>query len=289
MARDIFRGTGVALVTPFTKALTVDYDAIRKHLDFVLDGKVNYLVVNGTTAESATTTAAEKAEILKQVKQHVNGRVPIMYGLGGNNTLQVTETIATTDFEGIDAILSVSPAYNKPSQQGIYQHFIHIAEASPVPVMLYNVPSRTGSNMTADTTLKLALHHNIFGIKEASGNLEQCMSIAKHRPEGFLLISGDDMLTVPMVSFGAEGAISVLANAFPEKFSQMVQYALEDNFKEAASLLLSLTDISPLMYEEGNPVGVKVLLERFGICNAHVRLPLVDASSGLKDKIHKLI
>ncbi|MHA6248001.1 4-hydroxy-tetrahydrodipicolinate synthase [Pontibacter sp. CAU 1760] len=289
MARDIFRGTGVALVTPFTKALTVDYDAIRKHLDFVLDGNVNYLVVNGTTAESATTTAAEKAEILKLVKQHVNGRVPIMYGLGGNNTLQVTETIASTDFEGIAAILSVSPAYNKPSQQGIYQHFIHIAEASPVPVMLYNVPSRTGSNMTADTTLKLALHDNIFGIKEASGNMEQCMAIAKHRPEGFLLISGDDMLTVPMVSFGAEGAISVLANAFPEKFSQMVQYALEDNFKEAASLLLSLTDISPLMYEEGNPVGVKVLLERFGICNAHVRLPLVDASAGLKDKIHKLI
>lgn len=279
----------MALVTPFTRELAVDYDALRKLLDFVLEGKVNYLVVNGTTAESPTTTFAEKTEILDFIKQHINGRVPLMYGIGGNNTLQITETIAATDFEGIDAILSVSPAYNKPSQQGIYQHFLHIAEASPVPVMLYNVPGRTSSNMTADTTLRLALHENIMGIKEASGNLEQCLLIAKHKPEDFILVSGDDMMAVPMISFGAEGAISVLGNAYPEKFSNMVQQALDGNFKGAADLLLSFIDINPLLYEEGNPVGVKVLLERFGICTASVRLPLVEASAGLRDKIDKLI
>lgn len=289
MVRERLRGTGVALVTPFTKELAVDYDALQKLLGFVLEGKVNYVVVNGTTAESATTTVAEKTAILAFVKQHINGRVPLLYGIGGNNTQQVTETVAATDFNGIDAILSVSPAYNKPSQQGIYQHFLQIADTSPVPVMLYNVPGRTSSNMTADTTLKLALHENIIGIKEASGNLEQCMLIAKHKPEDFMLISGDDLMAVPMISFGAEGAISVLANAYPEKFSNMIKLSLDGCFNEAASLLLSFVDINPLLYEEGNPVGVKVLLERFGICTTAVRLPLVEASSGLKDKIVKLL
>lgn len=279
----------MALVTPFTKELAVDYAGLGKLLDFALDGNVNYLVINGTTAESATTTDKEKAEILTFVKQHVNGRVPLMYGLGGNNTQQVIDTIAATDFDGLDAILSVSPAYNKPSQLGIYQHFLMIAEASPVPVMLYNVPGRTSSNMTAETTLKLALNENIIGIKEASGNLEQCMGIAKHKPEDFLLVSGDDLLTVPMISFGAEGAISVLANAFPEKFSSMVQLALEGNFKEASNLLLSFVDLNPLMYEESNPVGVKALLERFGICSASVRMPLLEATSGLKARLEKLL
>ncbi len=279
----------MALVTPFTKELAVDYAGLGKLLDFALDGNVNYLVINGTTAESATTTDKEKAEILTFVKQHVNGRVPLMYGLGGNNTQQVIDTIAATDFDGLDAILSVSPAYNKPSQLGIYQHFLMIAEASPVPVMLYNVPGRTSSNMTAETTLKLALHENIIGIKEASGNLEQCMGIAKHKPEDFLLVSGDDLLTVPMISFGAEGAISVLANAFPEKFSSMVQLALKGNFKEASNLLLSFVDLNPLMYEESNPVGVKALLERFGICSASVRMPLLEATSGLKARLEKLL
>jgi 4-hydroxy-tetrahydrodipicolinate synthase len=289
MVRKKLRGTGVALVTPFTKELAVDYQALQRLLDFMLEGKVNYLVINGTTAESATTTTAEKAVVLEFVKNYVKDQVPLVYGLGGNNTQQLLETIAATDFEGITAILSVSPAYNKPSQQGIYQHFMQLADASPVPVVLYNVPGRTGSNMLASTTLKLALHENIIGIKEASGNLEQCMHIAKHKPEDFLLISGDDMLAVPMIAFGAEGAISVLANAFPEKFSSMVRQALEGNFKEAGHLLLSLVDINPLMYEEGNPVGVKVLLERFGVCTASVRLPLVEASSGLKDRLYKLL
>lgn len=289
MVREKLRGTGVALVTPFTKELAVDYDALQKLLKFVLEGNVNYLVINGTTAESSTTTSTEKAEILQFVKDYVKDQVALVYGLGGNNTQQLIENFAATDLKGITAILSVSPAYNKPSQQGIYQHFLQIADASPVPVVLYNVPGRTGSNMTAETTLKLALHENIIGIKEASGNLEQCMAIAKHKPADFMLISGDDMLTVPMIAFGAEGAISVLANAFPDKFSNMVQLALEGNFKEATELLFSFVDINPLMYEEGNPVGVKVLLERFGVCAASVRLPLVEASAGLRDKLSKVI
>ncbi|WP_276499686.1 4-hydroxy-tetrahydrodipicolinate synthase [Pontibacter litorisediminis] len=289
MIQDKLKGTGVALVTPFTKDLAVDYEALRKLLDFVLDGGVDYLVINGTTAESVTTTADEKVQILQQVKQHVNGRVPLVYGLGGNNTQQVLANIAETDWTGITAILSVSPYYNKPSQQGIYQHFVQVANAAPVPVLLYNVPGRTGSNMSGETTVKLASHDNIIGIKEASGNLEQCMYIAKHKPEDFMLISGDDLLAVPMVSFGAEGVISVLANAFPGKFSGMVRHALDGNYREASSLLLSFVDINPLMYEESNPVGVKAVLERFGVCSAQVRLPLVEASSGLKDRLYKLL
>lgn len=289
MIREKLRGTGVALVTPFKEDLSVDYDALQKLLTFVLDGGVNYLVINGTTAESVTTTAEEKAEILRVVKQQVNGSVPLVYGIGGNNTQHVLELLQTTDLEGITAILSVSPYYNKPSQQGIYQHYVQIANASPVPVILYNVPGRTGSNVTADTTLKLALHENIIGVKEASGNLEQCMVIAKHKPADFMLISGDDLLTVPMAAFGAEGVISVLANAFPEKFSKMIALALNNQFKEATTLMNDFVDLNPLMYEEGNPVGVKAVLERFGVCDPYVRLPLVEASAGLKDRVYKLL
>ncbi len=289
MIREKLRGTGVALVTPFKEDLSVDYDGLKKLLSFVLDGGVNYLVVNGTTAESVTTTTEEKAEILRVIKQEVNNKVPLVYGIGGNNTQHVLDTLKSTDLDGITAILSVSPYYNKPSQQGIYQHYVQIANASPVPVILYNVPGRTGSNVTAETTLKLAVHQNIIGIKEASGNIEQCMIISKHKPEDFMLISGDDLLTVPMAAFGTEGVISVLANAFPEKFSKMIAHSLSYQFKEASALLNDFVDLNPLMYEEGNPVGVKAVLERFGVCGAYVRLPLVEASSGLKDKIYKLL
>ncbi|MDX5417911.1 MAG: 4-hydroxy-tetrahydrodipicolinate synthase [Hymenobacteraceae bacterium] len=289
MILDKLKGTGVALVTPFASNLDVDYDGLRKLLDFTLDGGVEYLVVNGTTGESVTTTAAEKAEILAFVKKHVNGRVPLVYGLGGNNTQHILETIEKTDFEGIAAVLSVSPYYNKPSQQGIYQHYVQVADACPVPVILYNVPGRTGSNISSETTVRLAAHDNIIGIKEASGNLEQCMQIAKHKPADFMLISGDDMLTLPMISFGAVGVISVLANAFPEKFSQMIRLGLEYKFKEATDLLYDFVDINPMMYEEGNPVGVKALLERFSVCSPAVRLPLVEASAGLKDRLYNLL
>ncbi|PKV75775.1 4-hydroxy-tetrahydrodipicolinate synthase [Pontibacter ramchanderi] len=287
MIQDSLKGTGVALVTPFASNLTVDYDGLRQLLDFTIEGGVEYLVVNGTTGESVTTTTEEKAEILAFVKKHVNGRVPLVYGLGGNNTQQVLDTLQKTDLEGIAAVLSVSPYYNKPSQQGIIQHYTLIADACPVPVILYNVPGRTGSNIAPETTVRLAAHQNIIGIKEASGNLEQCMYIAKHKPADFLLISGDDMLTLPMITFGAVGVISVLANAFPEKFSNMIRLGLSNQFKEASDLLFDFVDINAMMYEEGNPVGVKVLLERFGVCGGAVRLPLVEASAGLKDRIFK--
>jgi 4-hydroxy-tetrahydrodipicolinate synthase len=289
MIQDKLKGTGVALVTPFATNLDVDYDGLRQLLDFTLEGGVEYLVVNGTTGESVTTTTEEKAEILAFVKKHVNGRVPLVYGLGGNNTQHVLDTIQKTDLKGITAVLSVSPYYNKPSQQGIYQHYVQVANACPVPVILYNVPGRTGSNISPEITVRLATHDNIIGIKEASGNLEQCMYIAKHKPADFLLISGDDLLTLPMISFGAVGVISVLANAFPEKFSNMIRLGLDNKFTEASDLLFDFVDINSMMYEEGNPVGVKALLERFGVCSPAVRLPLVEASAGLKEKLSKFL
>ena len=241
------QGTGVALITPFTQDLAVDYDSLKKLLHFTLQGGVDYLVVNGTTAESPTTSDSEKTEILTFVKNFTGGQLPIVYGIGGNNTREVVNIISNTDFNGVAAILSVCPYYNKPTQQGLYQHFVQVADACPVPVILYNVPGRTVSNLTAETTLKLGRHKNIIGIKEASGNIEQCLQIAKHKPTDFMLISGDDMLTVPMISFGAEGVISVLANAFPEKFCKMVKLALNNNYQEATQLLFEFIDINPLM------------------------------------------
>ncbi|PIQ20731.1 MAG: 4-hydroxy-tetrahydrodipicolinate synthase [Cytophagales bacterium CG18_big_fil_WC_8_21_14_2_50_42_9] len=286
---EILRGTGVALVTPFTSDFAVDYAGIAKLLQFNLAGGVDYVVVNGTTAEAATTTTEEKAAILTFIKEKVNGAVPVVYGLGGNNTLQVTEQLKQIDLNGVTALLSVSPYYNKPSQEGIYQHYRHIADASPVPVILYNVPGRTASNISAETTLRLAQHPNIIGIKEASGNIEQCMQIAKQKPADFMLISGDDLLTLPMLTFGAEGVISVLANAFPGKYSQLVKLGLENKFHEASQILFQLLDLNPLMYEESNPVGVKAALEILGICGASVRLPLIEASTSLKARLHKLL
>ncbi|GGF09887.1 4-hydroxy-tetrahydrodipicolinate synthase [Hymenobacter cavernae] len=288
---DQFRGTGIALVTPFTPTPdhAVDYVALRRLLDFTIEGGVEYLVINGTTAESPTLTAAEKTEILRVAKEHVAGRVPLVYGIGGNDTAGVEAQLHTTDLTGIAAILSVSPAYNKPTQQGIIQHYLRIADASPVPVILYNVPGRTSSNMTAETTLRLAQHHNIIGIKEASGNLEQCMVIAARKPDDFLLISGDDLLTVPMISFGAVGIISVLGNAFPERMSQMTRHALAGNYTEASKLLYEFLPLNPLMYEESNPVGVKAVLEALGLCSAAARLPLLAASGGLQERIQKLL
>ena len=286
---DKLKGTGVALITPFTPDYQIDFDGLAKLVQFNIAGGVDYLVVNGTTAESATTTQEEKDQILAFIKKQVNGARPIVYGIGGNNTGQLLECIRETDFTGITAILSVSPAYNKPSQQGIYQHFIALADASPVPLILYNVPGRTASNMVAETTLRLARHANIRGIKEASGNLEQAMQIAKYKPEHFMLISGDDMLTLPMITFGAEGVISVLANAFPEKFSTLVRLGLAHDFPQASKLLFELLDLNPLMYEESNPVGIKAVLELLGICGATVRLPLVEASTALKNKLQQML
>ncbi len=280
-----FVGTGVALVTPFKDDGTIDYDAFKKLIHHAIEGGVDYLLVNGTTGESATTSASEKAEMLAFAKKENSGRVGLVYGIGGNNTAGIVETIKNTDFNGVDGILSVSPYYNKPSQEGIYLHYKAIADASPVPVILYNVPGRTSSNIAAKTTIRLSEHRNIVAIKEASGNLEQAIEIAKYASKDFILISGDDLVTVPMISIGAKGVMSVVANAYPAQFSKMLKRALENDFKGATEILKMFIDINPCLYEEGNPVGIKQALELLGICKSNVRLPLAKASLELKEKI----
>lgn len=281
-----FFGTGVALVTPLNSNGSIDFTSLKKLLAHTAKG-VDYYVVMGTTGESATMTKDEKKEVLKFVLKNNPKKLPIVYGIGGNNTAAVLEEIAVTNFRGVSAVLSVSPYYNKPSQEGIYQHFKKIADASPVPLILYNVPGRTSSNISADTTLRLAQHKNIMGVKEASGNLEQCMKIAKDKPANFLLISGDDLLTVPICSVGGVGVISVLANAFPVIFQKMTEYALAGNYGKAKVEVFKLLAINGPMYEEGNPTGVKYLLSLLKICSPHVRLPLVEPSAGLKKKIER--
>ncbi|MGW8123467.1 4-hydroxy-tetrahydrodipicolinate synthase [Roseivirga echinicomitans] len=285
---EALKGTGVALVTPFNEDFSIDFSGLLKLLEHTAKG-VDYYVVQGTTGESATTTAKEKAAILSFVKQNNKAKLPIVYGIGGNDTQSVLDAIKSADLEGVSAILSVSPYYNKPSQEGIYQHFKIIADTSPVPVILYNVPGRTQSNIAANTTLRLAEHKNIVAIKEASGDLTQCMAISKDAPAGFLLISGDDLLTTPMMAIGAVGVISVLANAFPEVFNKLTKSALSNDFKASAQAAFEMIEINPLMYAESNPVGVKQVLEILGVCKNYVRMPLLSASDELKTKIKSLL
>lgn len=277
-----FKGTGVALVTPFHDDQTVDFESLKKLIDHVVSGGVDYLVVLGTTGESATLTSAEKKQVLKACLEYNSGRVPVMLGIGGNNTHALVNEIKNTDFYGVASILSVSPYYNKPTQEGIIAHYTALADVSPVPMVLYNIPGRTMSNMTAATTLRLSHHPNIVGMKEASGNLEQCMQIAAAMPKDFLLLSGDDLLTRPIMSIGGSGVISVLANAFPEKFKVLTHGSEEDALKTVFSLL----EINSLMYVEGNPVGIKNLLLHQGIIKTdQVRLPMLKASLELSSKI----
>ena len=280
-------GTGVALVTPFTDDLEVDFKSLKRLLNHTAKG-VDYYVVLGTTGESATLSADEKKNVLEFVRQNNNKKLPLVYGIGGNNTREVIDSINNADLNGVEALLSVSPYYNKPSQEGIFRHFTAIADASPIPVILYNVPGRTGSNITAETTLRLAKHKNIIGIKEASGNLEQCMRIARDMPRDFLLISGDDLLSVPLYALGAKGVISVLANAYPVIFRKMKEFSFAGNYAKASQEAFKLIDINPLMYEESNPVGLKALLEDMKICSGRVRLPLAEASESLHRKISAL-
>lgn len=280
-------GTGVALVTPFTATLEVDYKGLKKLLQHTAKG-ADYYVVMGTTGEAATCEDEEKRNILEFVKENNRANLPIVYGIGGNNTRHVIENIRNTDFSGVDALLSVSPYYSKPSQDGIIQHFQAVADNAPVPVLLYNVPGRTSSNLLAETTLRLAEHSNIIGTKEASGNLEQCMKIAKYMPKDFLLLSGDDMQTVAMYAVGAKGVISVLANAYPVTFKKVKEHAFAGDFAKASQQLFKLLEINGPMYEEGNPVGVKYLLQTLNVCDSHVRLPLAKASATLQHKISEL-
>jgi len=281
-------GTGVALVTPFDEKGVIDFSALEKLLHHTAKG-VDYYVVMGTTGESVTLSAEEKISVLEFVKGHNPKKLPIVYGIGGNNTQVVIDTIKKTPLKGVDAILSVSPYYNKPSQEGIYQHFKTIAKSSPLPVILYNVPGRTGSNISASTTLRLSEITNIIGIKEASGSLEQCMNIANKKPKAFMLISGDDLMTLALYAIGGVGVISVLANAYPEVFNRIKNHCRKNDFKKASSEQFKLLEINGPMYEEGNPVGVKLILNEMGICKSYCRLPLAPASQMLRKKVKELM
>jgi len=286
-----FRGTGVAIVTPFNKDYSVDYNSLTKLVEHLIKGKVEYIVVLGTTGESVTLNKEEKEKVVKHVVGVVKKRLPVVLGLGGNNTQDILDYCRDkTHFNGIDAILSVSPNYNKPNQRGIYEHYKAIAQACPVPVILYNVPGRTGSNITAETTLALAKEFkNIIAIKEASGNMEQCMKIIKNRPEDFLMISGDDLLALPLIACGADGVISVVANAYPKDLSELVRQILNGNIKDSQKLHYKLTDIIEKIFVDGNPAGIKALLEAIGICKAHLRLPLVNVNKETQAAINKLV
>lgn len=282
-----FKGVGAALITPFDEQNEIDYPGLKRLIDLVTEGGTDYLVVQGTTGESPTVSPKEKRDILAFTIENNYKKLPIVYGIGSNNTQSVLNTIKETDFTGVDAILSVCPYYNKPTQEGIIAHFTAIADASPVPVLLYNVPGRTVINMKADTIVKLAAHPNIIGIKDAGGSLEQSMELAARVPDDFLLLSGDDNLVTTMVSVGWHGVISVIANAFPKEFHELTWAALEGRFKDAARLQLAFLEFDTLLYIESNPVGIKKCLEIKGICSSDVRLPLLKASKELGEKLEK--
>ncbi|NIJ52083.1 4-hydroxy-tetrahydrodipicolinate synthase [Dyadobacter arcticus] len=282
-----FKGVGAALITPFDEQNKIDYPGLKRLIDLVTEGGSNYLVVQGTTGESPTVSSREKFDILAFTIKNNYKSLPIVYGMGGNDTLSVLENIMETNLTGVDAILSVCPYYNKPTQEGIIAHFTAIADASPVPMLLYNVPGRTVINMKPDTIVHLSAHPNIIGIKDAGGSLEQSMELAARVPDDFLLLSGDDNLVTTMVSVGWHGVISVIANAFPKEFVELTWHALEGRFKEAAKLQLAFLEFDTLLYIESNPVGIKKCLEIKGICGSDVRLPLLKASKELGEKLEK--
>ncbi len=281
-----FQGTGIALVTPFKTDFSVDFEALIKIVNFVIDGGVNYLVVLGTTGEPATLTIDEKEAVIQTIIKANNKRLPLVLGVGGNNTQQVVEELKTRDLSDFDAVLSVSPYYNKPTQEGIYQHFAAIAKVSPVPVILYNVPGRTASNMLPSTVIRLANEFkNIIGIKEAAGDIVQAMKLIQTKPKDFLVISGDDMITLPMILAGGAGVISVIGQGFPKEFSQMVQLGLNLNASEAFRLHYKIADAIDFIFEQGNPAGIKEVHRILGLSNNNVRLPLVSVNKELSDKL----
>ncbi|MFD2147825.1 4-hydroxy-tetrahydrodipicolinate synthase [Mucilaginibacter antarcticus] len=274
-----FYGTGIAIVTPFQADGQVDYDGLKKLINYLVDGGVEYIVSLGTTGETATLNADEKKKVWAFTAETVDGRVNLVAGIGGNNTAEVVEQVKSFDIPGYDAILSASPNYNKPTQEGIYQHYKAIAQAANLPIILYNVPGRTGSNVSAYTTVKLAKEFkNIVGIKEASGNFDQINQIMRDKPEGFLMISGDDPISLPMIALGAVGVISVVGNALPRQTSDVIRKCLNHDFKGAEKGHYSLIDITRLCFVEGSPAGVKTALKQLGICGDTVRLPLTPVS-----------
>lgn len=284
------QGLGVALVTPFKEDKSIDFDALGRIVDFQIQSKADYLVVLGTTGETPALFPDEKKEIKDFIRRRADGKIPLVLGCGGNNTQAVTNELQNGDFDGFKAVLSVVPAYNKPSQEGIYQHFKAIGEASPLPVILYNVPGRTGVNMTAQTTLRLAGQSDKFiGIKEASGNLPQIEEIIKFKPERFQVVSGDDGITYPLMAMGAVGVISVIGNAFPKEFGRMVRLCLQGEHEKALEIHFKFTELFNLLFLDGNPAGVKCTLNALGIIENVLRLPLVPTRVSTNEKIHKIL
>ena len=282
-----FIGTGVALVTPFKKDFSVDVEALARIVNHVVEGGVEYLVVLGTTAESVTLSQDEKELVIDTIIKANAGRLPLVLGVGGNNTHKVVEELKTRDFSHFSAILSVSPYYNKPTQEGIYQHFKAVAEASPIPVILYNVPGRTASNMLPSTVIRIANDFkNVIGIKEAAGDIVQAMKLIQTKPEGFLVISGDDMITLPMVLAGGAGVISVIGEGFPKEFSEMVRLGLQRKVDEAYKLHYLLADSIDMIFEQGNPGGIKEVFKALGLSENTVRLPLVNVNEDLATRLH---
>lgn len=285
-----FMGVGVALITPFKENKTIDFDALARLVEYDIAGGVSYLVVMGTTAESPVLSKGEKQEVLDFVVKQNAGRLPIVFGIGGNDTLVVAEQMRKLNLKGVDAILSVVPYYNKPSQEGIYQHYKYLAEASPLPIIMYNVPGRTGANMSAATCLRLANEcPNIIGVKEASGNMSQVSYILRDAPKDFAVISGDDNLSLSIIASGGDGVISVSGNAFPKKFSTLIASALKGDYITAQRYQMELLEVTDLLFEEGNPVGVKSALATLGIVENVLRLPLVKSSVELDRKIAEQI
>jgi 4-hydroxy-tetrahydrodipicolinate synthase len=284
--RETLQGTGVALVTPFSQDFKVDYNALGKLIDFVIDGGVNYVVSLGTTGETPTLNKKEKINIIEFTYERVNNRVPVVVGIGGNDTYELINDLKTFPLDRAIAVLSASPYYSKPSQEGIFSHYKALAEASPRPIILYNVPGRTGRNMTAETTIRLAKEvENIAGIKEASGDMAQCMQILRDKPDHFLVVSGDDALGLPQMACGMEGIISVAANALPNDFSTMIRYCLKGDFEAAKKVNDKLIEAYELMFAENNPAGVKAFLAELGLIENVTRLPVVPLSEALHDKV----
>ena len=285
-----FKGTGVAIVTPFTSKGNIDNKGLKKLVNHLINSNVDYIVALGTTGEAATLNKEEKKEVVQLVLEYSNERVPVVLGLGGNNTSEVCNDFKLYDFKNISAILSVSPFYNKPNQKGIVEHYKQISNVSPVPIILYNVPSRTGSNLNSDTTLQLANEFkNIRAIKEASGNIEQCMRIIANKPKNFELISGDDNLTFPLMACGAGGVISVAAMVYPDKFSTMINHCLKGEFQKALKLHYQIMPVTDLLFADGNPGGVKEALNILGICEPYLRLPLYAPNKHVVESLKKLV
>lgn len=285
-----FKGTGVAIVTPFKNDSSIDFAALGRVIDHVISGGINYIVAMGTTGESVTITKDEKKALISYVIEYIDSRVPLIVGFGGNNTQEVINCIRHSNLSGVDGILSVAPYYNKPNQRGLFQHFKAIATCSPIPVIMYNVPGRTCCNITSETCLELAhACENIVGIKEASGDIGQILRIIKDKPDSFSVISGDDMITIPVIAAGGSGVISVLANAFPNQCSELVNHALKNNFKTAREIQFRFLEIIELLFIEGNPAGVKAMLNIMSICSNILRLPLVPVSRNIYTRIQKAI